>query len=112
MTTRREVLIGIAGMALVPACGPAGGGSPDAASSGPMCSSMIANNHGHVLTVPPSDLAAPADHDFDIHGSADHTHTVTITAAQFSLLAGGGTLSVTWSIGGGHTHACMVHCTT
>ncbi len=111
MTTRREVLIGIAGIALVPACGPTGGGGmPDAA--GPMCSSNIASNHGHVLTVPPSDLASPADHDFDIQGSADHTHTVTITAAQFGLLAGGGTLTVTSSVGGGHTHACMVHCTT
>jgi len=110
MTTRRELLIGAASLALVPACGSPTSGSPDAAS-GPSCSSNIAANHGHVLTVPGADLAASASHDYNIQGSADHSHTVTLAQADLQRLATGTTVSVTSSLGGGHTHVCMVHCT-
>jgi len=111
MTTRRELLIGAASLALVPACGNGGGGMPDS-PSGPSCASQIANNHGHVLTVPPADLSSMTDHHYDIHGTADHTHDVLLTSAALGMLATGATITVTSSLSAGHTHDCMVHCTS
>jgi hypothetical protein len=109
MTTRREILIGAASIALIPACGNTNG-MGDAGPTGPTCMSSIASNHGHVLTVPGAHLTAPADHTYDIHGSADHTHDVMLTAADLTMLAAGTTVSVTSSLGAGHTHNCMIHC--
>ena len=108
MTTRRELLIGAASIALVPACGTATQGGD--AASGPTCASQIMGNHGHVLTVPGSQLAAPADHTYNIQGAADHTHEVALTMADLQTLATGGTVTVTSSLGAGHTHSCSVHC--
>jgi hypothetical protein len=112
MTTRRELLIGAASLALVPACNGGSTTSMSDAASGPSCASTISANHGHVLSVPGADLAATRDHTYDIHGAADHTHSVTITQAELSTLAGGGVVSVMSTLSGGHAHTCMVHCTT
>src|SRR5690242_13655428 len=48
--------------------------------------SVIADNHGHVLVVTKDDVAAGADKAYDIQGTSDHPHTVTITAAMFAQL--------------------------
>ncbi len=109
MTTRRELLIGAASLALVPACS-GGGSAPSDAQTGPSCQSVISGNHGHVLAVQGADLTSMRDHTYDIHGSADHTHSVTITQAQLGGLATGMTVTVTSTLGGGHTHNCSVHC--
>lgn len=111
MTTRRELLIGAASLALVPACGGGSTTSMTDAASGPSCTSQITANHGHVLTVAGADLSQVRDHTYNIQGSADHTHSVTITQADIGTLASGGTVTVTSTLGGGHTHDCTVHCT-
>lgn len=111
MTTRRELLIGAASLALVPACGTSTPSGMTDAASGPTCTSQIANNHGHVLSVPGADLAATRDHTYNIQGAADHTHSVTLTTAELMTLAAGGTVTATSTLGGGHTHDCQVHCT-
>ncbi len=111
MTTRRELLIGAASLALVPACGTSTTSGMRDAPAGPTCSSQISANHGHVLSVPGADLAATRDHDYNIAGSAGHSHTVTLTQAQLTMLASGATVTVTSTLGGGHTHDCTVHCT-
>jgi hypothetical protein len=89
----------------------AGPSDTDAGSAGCAAPGVtIGTNHGHVLTVPPADVAAGADQTYDIRGTSGHTHSVTITAANFATLAGGGTVMVTSSNGAAHTHAVTVIC--
>jgi hypothetical protein len=49
--------------------------------------STIRTNHGHVLVVSKADVAARAQKVYDIRGSADHTHWVTISEDQMGQLA-------------------------
>ena len=70
----------------------------------------IGTNHGHVLVVPPADVTAGVDRTYDIQGSSRHAHSVTISAANFATLAGGGTVMVTSTNGAAHTHAVTVVC--
>src|SRR5688572_21960467 len=59
---------------------------------------MIANNspHGpHALVVPSADVTAGIEKTYDIMGQAQHTHTIVVTAAQFTMLQGGGTIMAT-----------------
>jgi hypothetical protein len=109
MTTRREALVALGALALVPSCGtstpamPTDGGPPG-------CPGMISSNHGHRLTVPQADVDAGTARDYDIRGSAGHTHTVSLSAADFTLLQTSGSVIVTSSAGGGHEHMVTVNC--
>ena len=113
--TRRELLASLgvvaAGAALA-ACGDDGGGSIDAAVS---CddngtTSVITQNHGHVLVVTQEDIAAGVDKTYDIMGTALHTHSVTITAAQFAMLAQNMSATTTSSVATSHSHGIVVMC--
>jgi hypothetical protein len=55
--------------------------SPTSPSGGDVSGSISAN-HGHVATVRNADITAAGAVSLDIRGSADHPHTVTLTAAQ------------------------------
>lgn len=83
-----------------------GGGAPAAG-----CTETIALNHGHVLEVSVDDVNAGVEKVYDIMGSSIHTHTVTIGAADFALLAQGQPVMVVSSLGGMHTHNVTVTCT-
>jgi hypothetical protein len=48
--------------------------------------SEIGANHGHVLVVTKTDIAAGAAKTYDITGTADHSHSVTLTDADMSGL--------------------------
>ena len=48
--------------------------------------------------------------DYDIMGLSAHTHTATISDADFSTLAGGGGVDLESSEILGHTHAIDVSC--
>lgn len=109
MTTRREALVALGALALVPSCG----SSPAAPADGgglAGCSDTIAGNHGHVLTVPQADVDAGTPRDYDIRGSAGHTHTVSLSAADFTLLQTSGSVIVMSSAGGGHDHMVTISC--
>lgn len=110
MATRREILIGAAGLVLLPACSSGGGGGGMQDASGPRCASSISLNHGHVLSIQASDLTGGRDRTYNIQGSADHSHSVTITAAQFTMLMAGATVTATSTLGGGHTHDTSTQC--
>jgi len=87
------------------AAAPVSGGN--CASNGTTVS--IAGNHGHVLVVSKADILAGADKTYDITGSAGHSHSVTVTAADFTNLAanqGITELSTTT----GHNHSITVNC--
>lgn len=107
--------VGVAGVAALAACGGGddGGGTPTPDAPGATCTTptnSIAGNHGHTLVVSLADVTAAASKTYDIMGSSAHTHSVILTPAHFATLAGGGTVTVTASSGGGHTHEVTVQC--
>jgi hypothetical protein len=114
--TRREVLVLIVGGVAAAACGGGGGGG----SSGANClakgtNTQIEMNHGHTMSVLIADINAGVDKTYDIHGTADHTHTVTITAADFASLkqnmsAQRNTTITTSATFGTHLHTIFVSC--
>jgi hypothetical protein len=85
-----------------------GGGGNACAQAEPF--ETIANNHGHVLTVPAADVAAGTLQMYSIQGTSAHDHTVTITPASFATLKAGGTLTLTSSTGSNHSHGVTIVC--
>jgi hypothetical protein len=100
---------------LFTSCG--GGGSyngspaPAPAPAGNSCNpAQIAGNHGHELVIPLSDLDSAIAKTYDIHGTADHTHSVTFSAVQLAQLKAGTMVTVTSTETELHTHAVSVTC--
>jgi hypothetical protein len=112
-------MLGIAaGATLFAACGDDGGsGNIDAPAGGGNCSAngttvAIGGNHGHTLVVAKADITAAAAKTYDIKGSSDHAHSVTISAAMFTMLTANTavTTTSTGAAGDGHTHSITVTC--
>ncbi len=133
MLTRQEFLRSLLmtslGGAFVAACGTDGGapepptdaggnaGAADAAGSADAgtftCGSttvQIGSNHQHTMVIDPADVSSTTSKEYDITGTSDHPHTVTITAEQFATLRATGMLMVTSSFDDGHTHSIRVRC--
>jgi len=126
--TRKEflgsVVKGAAGAvglaALVAACGGddggggGGSGTPDAPAAASCTmngtTDTISNNHGHVISVTKDDVTAGVDKTYDIMGTSAHTHSVTVTAAMFTMLQGNTQVTVTSTTGTGHTHDVTIKC--
>jgi len=119
--TRKEFIGGLASgtvLLVFSGCGGGGGGYSGGggmSGGGSGCTDTIAANHGHVLVVPLSDLSSMVDKSYDIRGTADHTHTVTLTAAQLAQLKAGQSVNVNSSMStsmtyGTHFHAVSVSC--
>ena len=73
----------------------------------------IADNHQHAehaMTVTSADVQAGAMMDYDMMGDATHTHTLTVTAPDFTSLGSGGTISETSSFTIDHMHVVTVSC--
>ncbi len=113
MTSRREALLILAALPILPACG--GGGGTDAGTGidsgggGGACGGIVDDNHGHSISVPRADVMAGTPQTYDIRGSAGHSHTVSITATQFGILRDVGSLIVT-SSNEGHSHQVTINC--
>lgn len=110
MTTRREVLLALGALALLPACGDDDATPMDAGGACSSTTTLIDVNHGHVLTVSGADVAAGAARTYDIMGAATHTHSVTVSAADFATLASTGMVVVTSTTGAAHMHSVTVTC--
>ena len=115
--TRKEFLASLgalAGGALLASCGGDDGGTADAATVGNCqqngTSVNILGNHGHVLVVSMADVSAGVDKTYDIMGTAAHTHSVTITVAQFAMLATNHSITTNSSITSSHSHGILVMC--
>ena len=72
-----------------------GGTTP---SSGGDVTGVISDNHGHSAVVTSAQHLAGGDVVLSIQGTADHTHTVTLTAAQVTQIAAKTTVTVPSSI--------------
>jgi hypothetical protein len=130
---RRDFLTRVGGaMVAIPmaahltACGDDGGTppvdappAPDAprvdAPPGAICPNgvddvTISGNHGHEMTVAVADIEAGVDKTYQIQGTSAHPHDVTVTAAQYQMLADGSSVTVTSSIDGAHSHDVTIMC--
>lgn len=113
-----EMVIGGVGAALLVGCGgDDGGGGGGADAPGRSCTTngtnvTIGSNHGHVLVVSAADVAAGTDKTYDIQGTSAHSHSVTVTAANFASLQSNPSMTVmlTSTSGGGHTHTITIMC--
>ena len=117
--TRKQFLgtvMGAAGAALLAGCGGDDGGHLDGSTQRNCAmngtTTMIASNHGHVIVVTAADVTSGADKTYDIMGTADHTHSVTITAADFAKLQSNanGTVMEVSTVGNAHMHEITVIC--
>ena len=72
--------------------------------------SAIAGNHGHAITVTQADITAGVDKDYHIMGAATHDHVLTITAAQFAMLAQNTNISDTSTVTLAHDHIITISC--
>ena len=123
--TRKRFLQSMSGgtvVLLFQACG--GGGYSGSSSSGygnPMpqgcgaSGTLIADNHGHELTIPTVDLSSTTSKVYSIVGTATHNHTVTLTAAQLAQLKAGQSVTVTSTTTdappfGPHSHVVTASC--
>jgi len=94
-----------------------GGGTGQDDMAPPNCSqngtkAKIADNHSapHSLIVPKSDLTSTTNKTYDIMGAADHTHMVTLTAANLASLLANTPVTVTTTTTLSHTHQIIVSC--
>jgi hypothetical protein len=65
------------------------------------------NGHTHSANVPASDQVHPADTTYTSSTSLSHAHMVTLTAAQLTAIAAGGSVTITStesSVTGSHRH--------
>jgi hypothetical protein len=114
--TRKQFLGSLAGVAAFAACGGDDGGGTDGAITRNCATNgttvQIGNNHGHALVVTASEINAGVDKTYDIMGTSDHPHSVTVTAANFATLQSNanGSVMVTSTSGGGHTHSVLIFC--
>ena len=114
MDINRKRFLGIAAGSsagvLLAGCGGGGyGGGGTPASS---CGSTIANNHGHSVPIAVADLDSTTTEAYNITGSADHGHTITLSPAQLAQLKAGTTVTVTSTTGGidNHSHVVATTC--
>lgn len=118
--TRKEFLgsivkgtaLGAVAAGAIAACGGDDDGGDNNGGTDGACQirATISGNHGHGFTVSQADVDAGVERTYDIEGTAGHTHTVTITAAQFATIGSGGNLTVVSTTGQAHTHMITVSC--
>ena len=109
----RLALLG--GASLAAACGGSGDGTGSMQGPSGNCAAngsatTIGGNHGHVLLVPMADILAGAQKNYDIRGTADHTHQVTLTAADMASLQQNLAARETSTVTLSHSHSIVVSC--
>ncbi len=72
----------------------------------------IGNNHGHAfaMMVTKEDVIAGQEKTYNIQGVSPHPHTVTVTAAMFTMLQQNMQVTVTSSEDAAHTHVVTIRC--
>ena len=104
-------LLGGVTITISPGCGGGGaggsssGGSPTG-SSGAVADTIgvVANNHGHQVTITSAELLAGNSLSLDIRGAADHPHTVQLSASDLVAIRSQQTVSRECSSTSAHTH--------
>jgi len=80
-----------------PGGGGGGGGGGDVAGT-------VSANHGHTAVVTAAQITAANAVNLDIHGTADHPHTLSLTAAEVGMIGSRQTVAKTSSSDNSHSH--------
>ncbi len=80
-----------------PGGGGGGGGGGDVAGT-------VSANHGHTAVVTAAQITAANAVNLDIHGTADHPHTLSLTAAEIGMIGSRQTVAKTSSSDNSHSH--------
>jgi hypothetical protein len=67
-------------------------------------SGVISDNHGHVATITAAQITAAGAVSLDIHGTADHTHTVVLSATEVEQIGAGAKVAKSSSNTLSHDH--------
>ena len=78
---------------------PGGGGGGGGDVTG-----VVSANHGHTAVVTAAQITAANSVLLDIHGTADHPHTVNLSAAEVGMIGNRQTVSKASSSDSGHSH--------
>lgn len=117
--TRKQFFGALAGSGALLWLGGCGGGGSYGSTGGTTatssCSPTIDANHGHALAIPVTDLSSATPMTYSFGGTADHSHSVTLSAAQLQQLKAGTPVTVTSTstaspTTAAHTHAVSVAC--
>lgn len=125
MTTRKIFLNQLAGGGLALALGACGGGddspapapapgpapAPPPPPAAPCNAFTFSANHRHSLVIARADLDSTVARTYNVQGTGDHGHTVTLSPAHLAQLKAGQTVSVTSTMDSGHTHQLGGGCT-
>lgn len=87
---------------------PPNGSGPDCLGNG--TNTLIGSNHGHSITVPKVDVENGSEKIYNIQGSSGHSHTVTVTAADFAALQSNQSVTISSTQDSGHTHSVSISC--
>jgi hypothetical protein len=109
--TLRSILTMLAGVTItISGCGGGGGSTgggspnqPNPPASGDKTGNVSAN-HGHTAVINAAQLSAGGAVTLDIRGSADHPHSLTLSAAEVSSIAAGQRVGKASSEDQLHTH--------
>lgn len=67
-------------------------------------------NHGHSLVISKEDVIAAKRKTYDIQGTADHNHTLTVTSENFTAMKSRGLADIYSSTDNDHRHSVFVRC--
>lgn len=67
-------------------------------------SGVVSDNHGHVATITAAQITAAGAVSLDIHGTADHTHTVVLSATEVQQIGAGAKVAKSSSTNSSHDH--------
>ncbi len=99
--------------AATPGDGPTGDGPPGDAPPMGTCQVPeveIGFNHDHVMIISALDITAGVEKVYDITGTSNHPHTVTITAPMFAMLQQNIQVTAVSSVDDGHPHPVTIRC--
>jgi hypothetical protein len=114
--TRKQFLLGSAGVlsfAALGGCGDPADDDGDGGGTGGSCGAVqatIATNHGHMLEVPAADVAAGEAMTYELTTGNGHTHQVTVSVVNMERLANGESVDLLSTTDGGHQHGVTVVC--
>jgi len=113
--SRREAIILLGGATItIAACGssspsnpsgtPTPGATPTPGGTVANKTAQISANHGHTLTITAAQLTAAGALTLTTTGNAGHDHTLALTGAEVTQIAGGTQVAKATSTDGGHSH--------
>jgi hypothetical protein len=104
--TRESVLAMLAGVAItISGCGDDDDNdSPTGPTTSGNFNGTVSANHGHQATVTAAQITAATTATLDIRGTADHPHTVSLTANQVMQIGNRQQVVVTSSTDAAHQH--------